>query len=242
MTDAIAAELLKLRTTRTAIGFLIAITVLTLGFLAITASQTDFFDKADVEDGLAGTGILSFLLLVLGAVGAAGEHRHGTITPSLLAVPDRTRLVAAKVVAYGLAGIVLGAAAMAVTAAVGIPWMSARDAPVDELAAGDYARIIGGGIATAALMGAIGAGIGSIVPNQVAAVVGALLYLLVAEPVIAAVWPEVGAYLIGGAAGALSSAEFEESLEWWQGGLVLLAWAFLLAAIGAVLAARRDVT
>jgi hypothetical protein len=70
---------------------------------------------------------------------------------------------------------------MAVTIAAGVPWLSARDAPLELLDAGDYLSLTAQGIAAAALSGAIGVGIGAIVRNQVAAVVGALVYLFVLE-------------------------------------------------------------
>ena len=100
MTALLSSELLKLRTTRTAFGFLVATVLLTVGIGAATFATITVTGKEDLEDALAGAGFVSALLLVLGIVAATGEYRHGTITSSLLASPVRTRFLSAKVLAY----------------------------------------------------------------------------------------------------------------------------------------------
>jgi ABC-2 type transport system permease protein len=241
MTALISAELLKLRTTRTALSFLVATVLLTLAVDAATFASSDFLDKSDVEDALAGASIAAALLLVLGIVGTTGEYRHGTITSSLLASPDRRRLVAAKAVAYLLTGAVLWLTAMAATFALGVPWLSARDAPIDQLGAGDYLSLAAEGVAAAALSGAIGVAIGAIVRNQVAAVVGTLVYLFVLEPVIGLLSTDVAAFTIGGAQGALGNASLDDALDPLPAALVLAGWAVVLGVLGSELEERRDV-
>ena len=241
MTALIAAELLKLRTTRTAFGFLVATVLLTLAVDAASFATSDFRTEQDVRAALSGTGIVSALLLVLGIVATTGEHRHNTITASLLASPDRRRLVAAKAVAYLVTGAVLGLVAVAVTVAVGVPWLSARDAPLELLDAGDYAALVGRGVVAAALSGALGVAIGAIVRNQIAAVVGALVYLFLLEPVLALVSAEVAAYSFGSAQAALTEGPVDDPLDPVPATLVLTAWAVVLGLAGAELEERRDV-
>ena len=43
-------------------------------------------------------------ILLLGVIGMAGEWRHRTITSTVLAAPDRLRLLAAKILSYAVAG------------------------------------------------------------------------------------------------------------------------------------------
>ena len=241
MSALVGAEFLKLRTTRTAYGFLAAIVLLTLGVVAATSAASDIRTKEDLEGVLSGAGIAALLLLVLGIIATTGEHRHGTITSSLLASPDRRRLIGAKLIAYLVTGALLGAAAVLATIAVGVPWLSARDAPLDLLGAGDYLGLFAKGIAAAALSGAIGVGIGGIVRNQVAAVVGTLIYLLVLEPVIGVLSTDVSAFTIGGTTGTLSGEPPDDALGPVAAGLVLAAWALALALVGAELEERRDV-
>jgi len=241
MSSLVSAEFLKLRTTRTAYGFLAAIVLLTLGVVAANSANVDLSTKEDLEEALSGAGIAAALLLVLGIVATTGEHRHGTITSSLLASPDRRRLVGAKVIAYLLTGALLGIAAVLATFAVAVPWLSARDAPLDLLDAGDYLGLFVEGVAVSALSGAVGVGIGAIVRNQVAAVVGTLVYLFVLEPVIGVISSDVAAYTIGGSQSALTAAPVEDALDPLAGGLVLAAWALGLSLAGAELEERRDV-
>jgi ABC-2 type transport system permease protein len=241
MSSLISAEFLKLRTTRTAYGFLAAIVLLTLSVVAANSANVDVRTKEDLLEALSGAGIAAALLLVLGIVATSGEHRHGTITSSLLASPDRRRLVGAKVVAYLVTGALLGVAAVLATLAVAVPWLSARDAPLDLLDAGDYLGLLVKGVAVSALSGAIGVGIGAIVRNQVAAVVGTLIYLFVLEPVIGVVSTDVAAYTLGGSQSALTAAPVEDALAPLAGGLVLAAWAVALGVVGAELEERRDV-
>jgi ABC-2 type transport system permease protein len=241
MSSLVSAEFLKLRTTRTAYGFLGAIVLLTLGVVAANSANVDLRTQEDLEEALSGAGIAAALLLVLGIVATTGEHRHGTITSSLLASPDRRRLVGAKVLAYLLTGALLGIAAVLATFAVAVPWLSARDAPLDLLDAGDYLGLFVEGVAVSALSGAVGVGIGAIVRNQVAAVVGTLIYLFVLEPVIGVISSDVAAYTIGGSQSALTAAPVEDALDPLVGGLVLAAWALGLSLAGAELEERRDV-
>jgi ABC-2 type transport system permease protein len=242
MSSLVSAEFLKLRTTRTAYGFLAAIVLLTLGVVAANSANVDLRTKDDLEEALSGAGIAAALLLVLGIVATTGEHRHGTITSTLLASPDRRRLVGAKTIAYLLTGALLGVAAVLATFAVAVPWLAARDAPLDLLDAGDYLGLFAEGVAVSALSGAIGVGIGAIVRNQVAAVVGTLIYLFVLEPVIGVISSDVAAYTIGGSQSALTAAPVEDALDPLAAGLVLAAWALALGLAGAELEERRDVT
>jgi ABC-2 type transport system permease protein len=241
MTALVSAEFLKLRTTRTAYGFLAAIVLLTFAVVAANSANVSTRTKEDLLEALSGAGIAAALLLVLGIVATTGEHRHGTITSSLLASPDRRRLIGAKVLAYLVTGALLGVAAVIATLAVAVPWLSARDAPLDLLDAGDYLGLLVKGVAVSALSGAVGVGVGAIVRNQVAAVVGTLIYLFVVEPVIGVISSEVAAYTIGGSQSSLTAAPVEDALAPLPGGLLLAAWALLLVFVGAELEERRDV-
>jgi hypothetical protein len=239
----VSAELLKLRTTRTAFWFLAATVLLTLAVDAANFATSTFIGEEDIKTSLSGAGVAAALLMILGIVGTTGEYRHGTITSSLLATPERRRVVAAKVLGYLIAGAALGAAAIAVTFAVGIPWLSARGAPLELLGMGDYLELAARGIALAALSGALGVGIGAIVRNQVAAVVGTLVYLFVLEPVVSLISSDAAAFTMGGAQTGLGSGDLgDDALDPIPAGLVVTGWVLLLGWLGALLEEQRDVT
>ncbi len=101
MTDLIAAEFLKLRTTRT--FWWLTGSGIVLGAL-ITVAQlatSDVSDASEARSLLSNATTVFIFLVLLGVVGTAGEYRHGTITTTLLGAPDRLRFVLAKALACG---------------------------------------------------------------------------------------------------------------------------------------------
>jgi hypothetical protein len=92
MTTLLRAELFKLRTTRTFAA--IAATAVGLSLLLVTLTAT-LQDDNDPRT-LFTSDFSSFFILLLGAIGMTGEWRHRTITSTVLAAPDRLRLLAAK--------------------------------------------------------------------------------------------------------------------------------------------------
>ena len=97
MTRLITAEIFKLRTTRTFYGIVGGAFGLVFT-IVIIASATATWNPGDVpmRDLLGIAGLTQVFALVLGIVALTSEFRHGTITPSLLIVPDRVRLTLAK--------------------------------------------------------------------------------------------------------------------------------------------------
>jgi hypothetical protein len=101
-------------------------------------------------------------------------------------------------------------------------------------------------VAALAVYSVLGVGVGALVRNQIAAVVGTLIYLFVLEAILTVV-PVVRdyyKYLPGGAFNALirSGASQLQLLAPWQGGLLLLGYGLVLAGLGATLTVRRDIT
>ena len=129
MSRLLQAELIKLRTTRTfyalagvAIGISLLITVL----IATTSEPTRDEVLTDVFTNDAS----SLFIMILAIVGITGEWRHRTITSSLLAAPDRLRFLAAKLLAFAAAGLLLSLAISLATGMVGATILEARDLPL----------------------------------------------------------------------------------------------------------------
>ena len=251
MTAALRAETRKLFTTQ--VWFWLV--VLALGLSLLVAGLISGFSQTE-DGGLpleaalnAAIGFSSLIAAVLGVIGITGEYRHLTATPTFLSVPRRGVVVSAKLIVYLLTGLLLGALCVGATIALAAPWLDARGFPVD-LGADSTVRIIVGGIAVVAVYGIIGVGVGALLRNQVAAVVGIVIYLFVVEPILSAIprVQEAYPYLPGGAASALTATEDPNAqspvdlLEPWQGGLLLLAYGLVFAIVGSLLTVRRDVT
>jgi ABC-2 type transport system permease protein len=244
---AIRSELLKLRTTRTFLG----ITIATLGLVALIAgaqAAADSFDAGSIPgvDLLDVAGLAQPFALVLGILAVSTEFRHGTITPTLLATPDRTRLMVAKLSAHIAAGLILGAVAYALAATLMWTILPLRDIPTG-LPLGDGIEQVIGGVVCIALLAAIGVGVGAVVRNQVAAVIGGLGWMFMVEPLLTAI-PTFGGWVedygIGGAITAVSGSAFGGGADIGQvaGGLLLLGYALLFALAGAALLRRRDIS
>ena len=248
MSRQIAAELLKLRTTRTGvalIGSVVAIVVL----ISTLATLTGDFDSDEFNtiDLLGISGFAQPFALVLGILAVTTEFRHGTITPTLIAAPSRTRLLAAKLAAHGLAGVLLGVVAVAVCSAIVLLGLSARgiESGVDS---GDVRRVIAGQVIAAGLWASLGVGVGALIGNQVGAIVGALGWTLLVENLLTIVpgfGEQVQKYGANGASNGLGNLESQntgEVLGQVGGGLLLAAYAVAFLIAGLLVLRSRDVT
>jgi ABC-2 type transport system permease protein len=172
-----------------------------------------------------------------------GEFRHQTVTQTFLVTPDRGRVVAAKLVAYPLAGIVLALATLAVTAAVGAGWLAAKGLTPSLLDA-RLVRVVGAALLGAGLCGLVGVGVGALVRNQVAALVGTLVWVLLVEGLLLSLLnaPGLGRWLPSAAAAAAITSPGGDHLSRLGGTLLLATYALALALAGTRLVVRRDVT
>jgi ABC-2 type transport system permease protein len=249
MRRALSSELLKLRTTRTFYALMLSALLLTAGLSVLAAAVGSWGPRATVAPGEDLVGFAFFGLafaFVLGLLAVTTEFRHGTITPTLQAVPGRSRLVAAKLVTHLLAGLVLGLLAVALNLVLVEAVLSLRDIS-SGTSSGDVVRWELGLAIAGALFAALGVGIGAIVRNQVAALVGGFAWLFVVEPLLGAI-PHVGhtvtRFGLGGLSDALDgfNGHGDDLLGRLPAGLVLAAYVALFAAVGAALLRRRDVT
>jgi ABC-2 type transport system permease protein len=195
--------------------------------------------------------ISQILALVLGIIVITGEFRHRTVTPTFLAEPRRGQVVASKMASAAGAGLVLAAAGGFAALVVGFAFVAGGDGSVGTML-GEFGRTFPGVAGACVLYALYGLGLGSLVRNQVVALVIGLAFGFVVEPIIEAVLPAVGKYLPARAAQSLYHTGAEGSggfngvnthlLPWEIGVLVLLAWAVVLAGIGAFVLTRTDIT
>jgi ABC-2 type transport system permease protein len=241
----VAAELLKLRTTRLLLW--IAVPVLAFLALSVIAQLGSFGDaelrQLDNQRGLVQpAGIAIVFAVILGIAMTAGEYAHGTITHAFLAVPRRERVVAAKVLSGMLAGLLLAVFAGAVTLAIVVPWLSSKGISL-SLGNRDVYMVFVGVLVGSALGAGLGVGLGGVLRRQSAAVVLTLTWLLIGEHLIS-VFSSVAPYAPGHAFASLVAARTSASevvLEMWHGGAVAAAYALALAVAGGLAVVRRDV-
>jgi ABC-2 type transport system permease protein len=248
MTALLRSELLKQRTTRTNVLlmlWMIGLIVLVVALHVLSFSVEDLarHDNQVKIVGL-GTGIGALFAALLGALSITGEIRHGTIRPTLLATPRRTRVLVAKLIASALAGLVVGLLAEALTAGLEAAGLAARGVHV-EITAGAYAQLLAGGALAAGLFAAIGVGVGAIVRNQVAAVVGLCVWLLFVEPLLLGDVPGTAKFApdasAGAIAGAIQGQTADNLVAPLLGVLLLAAYTAIAGAAGATAITRRDV-
>ena len=193
--------------------------------------------------------------LLIGTLMVTTEFRHQTLTPTFLATPKRGTVLWAKLVAgivigamYGIIAVVSAAApAAGILAGLGL------DA---ELGSGDTWALFARSVLALMLWTLVGIGVGTLVRNQVVAIVLVLAFTQFVEPLLRLAggfvdWlAEVTRFLPGAASDALIGASIYNVmgagggsiLEWWHGGVVLLAYALVLLLIGHIASWTRDVT
>jgi ABC-type transport system involved in multi-copper enzyme maturation permease subunit len=238
MISLIKAEFRKLLSTRGAFGLLaVAIAVNIFAVVAPGENAVEEFSKPLQEQQWAFivATLMRIFLLILGIRAVTDEYRHGTMTPTLLAVPRRPRLVAAKVISLAGSGVVV--ASLATTALIGAA-MTVTALNDTTLGPGSW-PMFAGIILSGALWPVIGVGIGFIVRGQVAAIVGGIVWLMGIEEMVRGRLGDLAGYLPGQAGLGLAVSPSPKYL--WGSALILGAYAAGTAAAGAMLLRWRDV-
>ncbi|MGH9269974.1 MAG: ABC transporter permease [Ilumatobacteraceae bacterium] len=190
--------------------------------------------------------------LVIGSLAMTSEFRYRTITQSVLVEPDRTTLLIAKLLATIPLGLLYGVVGVAAVVAGGAPVLAWRGDGA-FLTDGAVVPVLLLGVVVTALWAVLGVAFGSVVSNQVAAIVIILAVTQLVEPAarlgLGAVdaLDEVGQFLPGAAADAVMGAGFFNQLgdgallPRWAGLVVFAGYAVVLAVIGRNTTLRRDI-
>jgi len=245
---ALAAELFKLRTTRTSWAVMGGSVLLVVIISLIAALAGDFDSVGGTPPGqdiMSIAGLVQIFALVLGILIVATEFRHGTITPSMLAVPDRVRLMLAKLVAGVTAGALLGLVAGVLCALIIFPIFSARDID-SEVTTGHVIELIVGNAAASALFAAVGVGLGALIRNQVGAIIGALGWLFLVEPLLGII-PGFSDFIqkwfpSGASSETAGTSGLDDPLSQIPAGVLLAAYAAIFLVAGIAMVRRRDVS
>ena len=243
MTRQFGAEIFKLRSTRTFYGLVGGSLALVLAIVIPVTAFVNFSESdRPLTDMMGIAGFVQVFALMIGILSVTSEFRHGTITPSLLVVPDRVKLVLAKLGASVLIGLALGLVATVLVALIVKGIGGARDLDTS----GDVLPLIIGSTIATGLFAALGVGVGAVMRNQVGAIIGSLIYLFVLEnllQIIPGVDDVLGKYGFGAVSGGLSGAdEPSDLLGQLPAGLVFAGYCAIFIVIGIELMRRRDIT
>ena len=244
------AELLKMRSTRATA--LLVLATLVLAVLTVATSVPGVMEEnssisLDDPDLLAmmvgnGFGAPQVLMTLLGVLAFTQEFRYGTVTSTYLGEPRRMRVLVAKGLSLALASIVITIMTLAVSVACGIALIRSQDGNVTVT--GQFWQTVGAGFVVMAAYGVVGVAVGALVPNQIAAVVGVLIWMLAVEQMVIPLFPEVGRWMPFAAASSLmqvGSSYGDTLLSVAMGGLVLLGYTAVTVVLALIVTPKRDV-
>lgn len=242
MTRLIRYELFKLRTTRTFAGLVAG------GCLISMLISLQLLVVSGRGGGPIGPRVLTqmnanaFLVAIaLGVITVTGESRHHTEAHTFLGEPNRSKVMFAKAITALCGGMAMGLAAEVAVLALGIPWLrvSGTGVSFDLVALAPY--VIGNTIGIG-LVTVLGAAVGAIIRNQIAAILVGVGWLLVAEQAIQAIFFSGGAresgFLVEDAMLAIGGS----AMPRWAGLVLMLSYLLIVGGIGTFVTERRDIT
>ena len=258
MIRVIHAEWVKLRTTSvpyvlTGIALLINALLILVIFLHQNMRGGDTVPHTTQQlNNLVGSGFQGYLFaLLLGVLCITTEFRHKTVTTSFLVTPFRPVFVVGKMVLAAIAGAVLAVIMLVATLIGGGITLVARGGSFSDMLH-QVPSVAPGMILVFALFAILGVGVGSVLTNQVAAIVVVLGWFIILEGILvslvsgAAKWVPTGAALAASnltrGEGGNNSGSPIHLFNQWQGTLLMLAYGILFAAVGSYFLTHRDIT
>jgi ABC-2 type transport system permease protein len=244
VTGQLRAELLKQRSIQTTLFLFLAMVGLValasaLHVLAPTPSSLASRNH-QLQVFEVGTRVGMLFAALVGGMAITAEIRYGTIRPTFLVTPSRGPVLAAKLAVAALAGIVFGLLAEGLMAGATTAALAARGID-NQLGGGDYLQLLAGGTVAAALWATIGLGIGALVRNQVATLVGLCAWMLLVENLLLPFVPDAGRFTPGAAGLALAGSIADKLLSPAPAALMLALYAATAATTGWLATLRRDV-
>jgi ABC-type transport system involved in multi-copper enzyme maturation permease subunit len=252
------SEWTKIRSVRSTVWTLIVFVVVSVGLTALfalltianwtgaNAASRNATVTADPVSFLLGTGINlgQFAICVLGVLVMTSEYSTGVIRASLLAVPRRTPMLAAKAVVFAALILVMGEIVTFSSFFIGSAILR-KHVTVSLSDPGVARAVIGTGLVLAVL-GVFALAIGALVRHTagaIATVIGVVLVLPILSGLLPGTWgAHINAYLPEQAGGLIAQAHQHQGnlLSPWQGFGVFCLWTAVLLGLAAYLLRRRD--
>lgn len=235
----------KLTTTKMPWGFLAVLIVLAGLDAAVVAFATDmdgskrFLATAADQQSLMAFAFNAMLGTALfGTIAVAREYGHGTVVPTYLSCPRRSRAVTAQLAAVLVGGAVLAFIGQAlIIAAVALALPSTGYGFL--LSAGAVARLLAAAALAGAVGAVLGAGLGAVIRNLGGAVTTAVLVLFVIPPLAVQLVNGAASWIPATLFAVISGVSTEVTLA--AALMAVTAWALIPAAAGLIAVQRRDV-
>jgi ABC-2 type transport system permease protein len=251
------SEWTKIRSVRSTVWSLILLVVLTLGITilitAITSAQWNKIGAAsrtqirlDPTNGILGAGLQfgQLTIIVLGVLLITSEYSTGVIRASLLAVPRRLPMLAAKGLVFAAITLVLGEIVMFASFFIGAAILHSHVSV--SLSSPNVTRAVVGGGLYLAVLGLFALSIGALVRHTAGAITGVIAFVIVAEPLSSLIpgpWGDhIHDYLptVAGRLVIQTARTSHQVLSAWQGFGVFCLWTAALFVAAAILLMHRD--
>jgi ABC-2 type transport system permease protein len=254
----LVAEWTKIRSVQSTLWSLLAFVVVAVGFSTLIAAVIShdwntpgnhpnharlLLDPTAVIFG-AGLGLGQLAICVLGAIVITGEYTSGTIRASLLAVPNRIPMLAAKALVFAAIDFVVSA--ITVFAVFFITTAILRSHVSITLSQPGVTRAVIGAILYLTVLGLLALSIGGLIRHTAGAIAIVIATVIVVPPLVGlipgTIANHVHGYLptVAGQLVAQTGQEPGDVLSAWQGFGVFCLWTVVLLAACGWLLVRRD--
>ena len=192
-------------------------------------------------------------VLLLGILVVTNEYFHQTATATFLATPQRTRVIAGKLLATTVSAAVLCVGLTVLAVIAGVIFLQI-DGETFALTDPAVVRALLLNLLAYGIWAVFGVGFGTLIRNQLAAVIVALALYLVASQVAAAIislvsllthaeWVMKLAVLVPSVASSLmiTGGDIPGNPPQWLGAVILVAYAVAAGTIGTLLTRSRDI-
>ncbi|WP_434741563.1 ABC transporter permease [Micromonospora sp. SH-82] len=272
----VRSELLKIRTTAAwlwlALGALVATALALvvnswLAHLTLTGDGTELAglppEEAAAQQDVVGQAAniytsgqyfgLLFVMLI-GVLMVTNEFFHQTATTTFLSTPKRTSVIFSKLAAASLIGFGFWLVTTIIVLVAGAAFLSINDFGT-QLGQWEVQRAILFNLLAYAIWTVLGIGVGTLITNQIGAVVTSAVVYLIGTQVaglfffLLSTWLESDAVMKWQVVmPSVASSVMVNSIEspmlpaWWVGALVLVGYALVTGAAGILITRKRDIS
>jgi ABC-2 type transport system permease protein len=207
-----------------------------------SAAARAAFDPVEVS--LVGAYLGGALLLgVLGILAVSGEYATGTIRATLAAEPRRPRVLAAKVLVFAAASLVIAEVTSFASFLLGQAFLTSP-APHATLTSPGALRAVAGTGLFLSVVGLFALGIAAMV-RHTAGAIGAYVFVLLVLPIIVSALPssignQIARLLPLSIGSVMTNNSVPSAFGPWTEFAILCGYAALALALGTVLLVRRD--